>query len=181
MRKVLLINIKDIKDNSIVPANTDEKILLLALNEVTDLELEPLIGFEYLSKLEQSIKDKTLEEKDKKVIEEVIKPFLIYGTLVYSIPLLHNKLGNKGVNVSTDATLSSSKNSDVNSFQNVISMKWDSYKKRLIDYFRKDDNNETKTPIDATSTGYTGIYIPDIIDNGYQYYKQTASKYNRRF
>ena len=88
MRKVLLINIKDIKDNSIVPANTDEKILLLALNEVTDLELEPLIGFEYLTKLEQAIKDKILEEKDKKVIEEVIKPFLIYGTLVYSIIIL---------------------------------------------------------------------------------------------
>lgn len=176
-----LLTIKEIKDNSIISSNTDEKILLIALNEVIDLELEPLIGIEYINKLEQALKDNTLEEKDKKVIDEVIKPFLIYGTLVYSIPLLHNKVGSKGVNVSTDATLSASKAGDVNSFQNVISMKWDSYKKRLIDYFRKDDNPDTITPIDATSTGSTGIYIPDIIDNGYQYYKQTASKYNRRF
>lgn len=177
MAKVYLITINDIKKESIITDNTDDKILSLALGEVTDLELEPLVGVGYLSAINQRVIDKTLTDTDKEVIKNVIKPFLVYGTVAYSIQYLHNKVGNKGVVVSTDATISAKSTKDVDSFQQQILMKFDSYKKRLINYFKNDNDENTKTSIGADTTLNTlGVYIPDAIDNSERYYRARANK-----
>lgn len=181
MALVYLITIEDIKKESIIPSNTTNKVLYIALREVTDLELEPLIGTEYLNKLNQGVENDTLSVKDEDVIDDVIKPFLIYGTLSYSIKYLHHKLNNKGVNVSTDATLSASTPKFVDSFQVEINQKWDSYKRRLINYFKNDNDEETETIGSADTTGNTlGFYLPDKSDYGVQFYKESASKVNYR-
>ncbi|WP_164108256.1 MULTISPECIES: hypothetical protein [Sphingobacterium] len=175
--KVYLINIYDIKSNSIVASNTDDNILLFALNEVTDLELQPLIGEKYLKKLNTGVDKGTLTNKDKEVIKDVIKPFLIYGTVAYALPYLHNKVNNKGVNVSTDATLTAKSSKEVDSFQQLIMLKFDSYKKRLIDYFKSDNDEETNTNVQADTTSASmGIFIPDRIDISEHLYNSQANK-----
>lgn len=177
MAKVYLITINDIKKESIITDNTDDKILSLALKEVTDLELEPLVGAKYLNDINQRVIDGQLTDSDKEVIKNVIKPFLIYGTVAYSIQYLHNKVNNKGVVVSTDATLNAKSTKDVDSFQQLILMKFDSYKKRLIEYFKNDNNEDTNTSIGADTTLNTlGIYIPDAPDYSERYYKARANK-----
>lgn len=181
MAKVYLINLKDIKEESIIPLNTDEKILEIALKEVTHLELENLVSKEYLEKLSDGVINKNLEQKDKDVIRDYIKPFLIYGTIFFAIPYLHNKLNNKGVNVSTDATLIASAPKVVDSFQQLVSQRFDSYKKRLIDYFHTDSDDETDSnPLASTTSSTLNFYLPDEIDRSEQYYKARASKTNYR-
>lgn len=179
MAKVYLINIKDIKEESVLPSNVDEKMVLLALKEATDLELEPLVSKEYLEGLNQGIINKNLSDKDKEVIRDYIKPFLIYATLFYVIPLLHNKVNNKGVNVSTDATLTASAPKYVDSFQQMVNQRFDSYKRRLINFFKSDNDDSTNSnPLADTTGASTGFYIPDAYDDGEKYYKARASKTN---
>lgn len=177
--KTLLISIDKLKANSVIPVNTDEHILSIALNEVHELELEPLVGKEYLTKLTTAIDTDTLNVDDHTVITDVIQPFLIYGTLYYSIPYLVNKVNNKGVNVSTDATLSTNNDKGLTNFHGLIHQKWDSYKRRLIDYFKTDNNAETNINKNEDTTGGSlGMWIPDKEDSNRYAYRARASKTN---
>ncbi len=179
MDKVNLISIQSIKNNSVLPSNIDEDIIQIALNEATDLELEPLIGAEYIASMRTKIAEETTTETDNFVLDEVIEPFLIYATIAYAIDYLHLKINNKGINVSTDATLSALQIKDKDSAVQSVKQKMDGYKSRLIRYFATDNDETTNTSIDADSTfNSMNIYLGDNIDYSTQYYRERASKVN---
>jgi len=179
MDKVNLISIQSIKNNSVLPVNIDEDIIQIALNEATDLELEPLIGAEYIANMRTKIAEDSTTEMDNYVLDEVIEPFLIYATIAYAIDYLHLKINNKGINVSTDATLSALQIKDKDSAITTVKQKMDGYKSRLIKYFATDNDETTNTSIDADSTfNSMNIYLGDNIDYSAQYYKERASKVN---
>ncbi len=179
MDKVNLISIQSIKNNSVLPVNIDEDIIQIALNEATDLELEPLIGAEYIANMRAKIAEDSTTETDNFVLDEVIEPFLIYATIAYGIDYLHLKINNKGINVSTDATLSALQIKDKDSAITTVKQKMDGYKIRLIRYFASDNDESTNTSIDADSTfNSMNIYLGDNIDYSAQYYRERASKVN---
>lgn len=147
--------------------------------EATQLELEPLISEGYYKELSDRHLNDELTDKDKEVIKDYIKPFLIYATLYYLIPYLHNKLNNKGLNVSSDATLTAPAPKQIDSFSQLVNQKLDSYKRRLINYFKSDNDDSTNSnPLADTTGASTGFYIPDAYDDGEKYYKSRASKTN---
>ncbi|WP_316797327.1 hypothetical protein [Pedobacter agri] len=190
MKKVLFISITEIKDKSIITVNTDERILTSALLEVQELELEPLIGAAFYKTLENeiisasTISGYTISLENKEIINEFIKPYLIYGTLVYSVVPLHFKLNNKGLNKSTDSNLGSVDGKELESFKNYYREKFENYKRRLIEKFNCDENPETGTSITEDSTSSTlGIYIPDVKDYSAEFNSSRAYKtnYHRRY
>ncbi len=179
MDKVNLISIQSIKNNSVLPSNIDEDVIQIALNEATDLELEPLIGADYIASMRTKIAEDRTTETDNFVLDEVIEPFLIYATIAYAIDYLHLKINNKGINVSTDATLSALQIKDKDSAVQSVKQKMDGYKSRLIKYFATDNDDNTNTSIDADSTfNSMNIYLGDNIDYSTQYYRERASKVN---
>jgi len=179
MEKVNLISIQSIKNNSVLPSNIDEDVIQIALNEATDLELEPLIGAEYIANMRAKIAEDSTTETDNFVLDEVIEPFLIYATIAYGIDYLHLKINNKGINVSTDATLSALQIKDKDSAVQTVKQKMDGYKSRLIKYFATDNDETTNTSVTADSTfNSMNIYLGDNIDYSTQYYKERASKVN---
>jgi len=179
MDKVNLISIQSIKNNSVLPVNIDEDIIQIALNEATDLELEPLIGAEYIANMRAKIAEDSTTETDNFVLDEVIEPFLIYATIAYAIDYLHLKINNKGINVSTDATLSALQIKDKDSAVQSVKQKMDGYKSRLIKYFATDNDETTNTSVTADSTfNSMNIYLGDNIDYSTQYYRERASKVN---
>ncbi|MFW0718719.1 hypothetical protein [Pedobacter sp. N23S346] len=184
MKKVLFIGMTEVKEKSLIATNTDEKTITGALLEVQELELEPLIGAKLYKTLENEIVGQTLTDEHKTIINEFIKPYLIYGTLVYSVVPLHFKLNNKGLNKATDANLGSVSGSELESFKNYYREKFEGYKRRLIEHFQCDSNSETTTSINEDTTSSTlGIYLPDVADYSNEYNNSRAYKtgYYRRY
>lgn len=179
MAKVLFINVQDIKSKGIIGENTDEKIIAGSLLEVQEMELEPLIGKPLYKALSDGITNENLTDAQKGMLTEVIKPYLVYGTLLYSVVPLHFKLNNKGSNKSTDSNLQLSSTGELDSFKNYYKEKFDSYKRRLIEYFATDNNPETNTDRNEdTTASILGIHLPDVTDYSAEYANSRAYKTN---
>lgn len=176
MKKVYFISVDKIKEKSLINANTDEKIIKSALLEVQELELEPLIGDLY-STLETQLTDDTLTDDNRAILVDVIQPYLIYGTLVYSVIPLHYKLGNAGASKSTDTNLTILDSKELASFQGYYEGKFESYKRRLIEHFACDGNNETNISIEADTTSTVlNFYLPDVTDRSKEISESRAYK-----
>lgn len=161
MKKILFISERSIKDSSIIEQNTDSKIVRLTVAEVQDLELLPILGKTLYSELEEEIvkksEDSSYEIPDNYLdMLDIIKPFLIYGTLTYiAVPLTY-KATNKGLAVKNDTNASVTDGSDLQYVINYYSKKFDAYKNRLIDEFGKYCSTDFMTK----DLGYsTGMYI----------------------
>ncbi|WP_313511646.1 hypothetical protein [Sphingobacterium sp.] len=179
IKKGYLISANEIKEESILSLNTDDKIIEISIREAYDLDLEPLVGIDWLKTFSDSWMEKTLNDKEKHVLNSFIKPFLIYATLVRVIPYLHNKLNNKGLNKSTDITLAPNTTKEVALFQQLVNQRLDSYKLRLVNFFKNDDDKETNpNPLVDTTGASAGFYLPDYKDESESYYKARASKVN---
>ncbi|RZK14994.1 MAG: hypothetical protein EOO43_15600, partial [Flavobacterium sp.] len=151
MKKVLFVSVGEIKSKSIIGGNTDEKIIAGALMEVQELELLPLIGDKLYNDLEEAVRTSivssgtTLTADQSVILNDYIKQYLIYGTLVYSVVPLQYKLNDKGLNKSTDSNLISVDSREQDIFKNYYKEKFEGYKRRLIEYFKTDTNSETNT------------------------------------
>ncbi|MDY0906568.1 hypothetical protein [Pedobacter sp. CFBP9032] len=177
MGNILFVSIEKIKEKSIFGLNTDDKIITGALVEVQDIELEPLIGETYFETLKTQIDTGEVTDENKKVLTEVIQPYLVYGTLVYSIVPLHFKINNKGVNKSTDSNLSIADSKDLEAFKSYYKEKFESYKRKLIAYFTKDESAETVTSSsEDTTSSVLNFYLPDVADYSQEYYESRAFK-----
>lgn len=176
MKNILFVSIDRIKEKSIFGLNTDEKIIKSALIEVQDLELRPLIG-DFFNTLSTQIETNTVTDENKAILINVIKPYLVYGTLVYSVVPLHYKLNNAGLNKSSDSNLNIADSKELSSFQGYYKERFESYKRRLIDHFKCDDNDNTKTSIgEDTTSSVLNFYLPDAIDYSKEYNESRTFK-----
>lgn len=184
-KKITLINIKDVKANTIVESNVDEKVITNAILEVQDLELQPVIGKITLNRLKSEVEQVltvsgyTLSNFDKTLIEDFIQPFLIFGTLVNSFVPIHFKFTNKGVQKKNDQNSQTADSKELEMLRSHYTGKFENYKKRLIDYLNEDNDPDTNVEPNQDSTyGSTGWFLPDN-DNCfdaeryyYNYYKK---------
>jgi hypothetical protein len=190
MKKILLISVKDVKENTVVESNVDEKVLINSIWEVQDLELQPVIGKVTLNRLKSEVEQTiiqsgyTLSNADKKLLEDFIKPFLTYATLVYSFIPIHFKFTNKGVMVKSDTQAQSAGTKELELLRSHYTGKFENYKKRLIDYLKEDEDPETNPEPDQDSTyGSTGWFLVDDdcsdIDAWYQSRAYKTGYYRR--
>jgi len=191
MKQITFINVKELKDNSIIQDNVDEKILSRAILEFQELEVEPLLGETLYKRLsDELVKLKTVSNHilsdDDQALMRKIRPYLSYGTLVYSFNELHYKVTNSGIQKLTDSNAQSGNRDDISALRSTYTSKLDSYKARLIDYMSTDDNDETTVTCSAsndTSFNFTGI---SMSDNSFDYeteYRNSVYKtgyYRRR-
>ena len=138
MSKVLFISERSLKENSVIEFNTDSKILRLTVQEVQELELKKIIGKELYNELEAEIVSKSEDNNylipDNYVnMLEIIKPFLIYGTLSYLMVPLTYKITNKGAVVKEDTNATTTDGGNLQYVMNYYRTKFDAYKQRLIE------------------------------------------------
>lgn len=159
MAKVLFISERSIKENSVIETNTDSKIVRLTVAEVQDLELLNIIGKKVYKELEDEVIAKN-EDSNYEIPEnyvemlEVIKPFLIYGTLANLMVPLTYKITNKGAVVKDDTSATTTDGSQMQYVMNYYRTKFDAYKQRLIDDFGKRCGNEFMDRDLGYSTGW---------------------------
>lgn len=185
MKRIQFLTVQELKENSIVQYNVDEKILNQCIVEYQDLELSQILGKTTYKRLSNTlvsgatISGYTYSDEDASLFE-YIKPVMVYGSLLYSIVPLTEKISNKGVQTITDANASTG---DLMTVRNNYSAKLDGYKKLLVEYLKTDDDPDTNPPCDTdTSFGFTGISIPDNQFNEAEAYRSAAYKtgYYRR-
>ncbi len=183
MKKILLISVKEVKDNTIVESNVDEKLLVNSINETQDLELLPVVGKVTLNRLKSEVEQTiltsgyTLSTADKTLLDEYIKPFLIYGTLVNSFLPIHYKFTNKGMLKKTDIQASGVDTKELELMRSHYVVKFENYKKRLIDYLKEDSDPDTNPEPDQDSTyGSTGWFLPDDDNSGLDWYNSRGYK-----
>ncbi len=188
MKKIQFLSVQDLKENSVIQYNVDEKILNQCIVEFQDLELSQILGKTTYKRLSNvlvsgaTISGYTYSDDDA-LMFETIKPVMVYGSLLYSLSPLHFKVSNKGVQKITDANAQTGESRDIETLKNNYSTKLEGYKKLLIEHLQTDDDPDTNVPSDSdTSFGFTGISIPDNQFNEADAYRSAAYKtgYYRR-
>lgn len=166
--KILLVGVKSVKESTIIEANVNEDLIVNSIIEVQDLELQPVIGKTLLNRLKSEVEQTiiqsgyTLSNNDKTLLNDFIKPFLVYGTLVNSFVPLHFKATNKGVQKKTDSNSQIADMKELELLRSHYTSKFENYKKRLIDYLKEDEDPSTNPEPNQDSTyGSTGWFLPD--------------------
>lgn len=170
MKQITFLTVQELKEDSIIQSNVDEKILHQSILEFQELELEPLIGKKTYRRLSNvlvsaaTISSYLITDEDSELLFDYIKPFLKYGAIINSLNPLHYKVTNKGVQKLTDDSSINGDKSDIEALRNSYGFKKDAYKARLAEYIRTDDNEETVitacNDIDTTFS-FTGIAMSD--------------------
>jgi hypothetical protein len=191
MIQIAFISVDYLKENSIIQDNVQEKILNQCILEFQELEVESLIGKTVYQRLSNeilsgaTISGYTIPDTDAELLK-YIKPFMLYGSLLYALNPLHFKVTNKGVQKLNDDNATTGDKSDLDALKGNYTAKKDAYKKRLIDYLATDADETTNSTCitDEDSTfSFTGIAIGDSTYDREEVYKALAYKtgyYRRR-
>lgn len=194
MEQITFISVTDLKENTIIQDNVGEKILKQSILEFQELELEPLLGLHTYQRLSNelvsgaTISGYTLPADDI-VLLSYIKPFMLYGALIYALNPLHFKVTNKGVQKLSDSNATVADKSEMDALKSSYTAKKDAYKKRLTEYIASKEQQEEYTEnrceeSQDTTYSFTGIAIMDNEFDREEAYKSSAYRtgyYRRRF
>ena len=181
MKKILFISESTIKENSIIETNVDAKIISNTIWEVQDLELRPVLGKTLYDEIANevlsanTISGYTITAKNLELLEDYIKPFLIYGTLSFGFIPIHYKFTNKGINRKNDEQATTLDLKELEAVKNNYDTKYATYKQRLVKHLEIDLNEPLDMGVDSTGES-TGWYLPDNELNLQEYFEGLANK-----
>lgn len=138
MTNILFISEDYVKTNSNLNDNMFGKNLLPAMREAQDVYLQQIIGCSLYNKLVELIDNEEIGDSGntlyKDLLDNQIRPYLLYQTLVQLIPVINAKLVNFGTTLSNDEHLVNLSQADVvvltGHYQNMA----DFYCRRLQEY-----------------------------------------------
>lgn len=179
--KTLFISESTIKANSIIETNVDSKIIANTIYEVQDLELKPVLGNDLYNSIANeiisasTISGYTITATNQELLDDYIKPFLIYGTLSYGFIPLHYKLTNKGVNRKNDENATTANYQELQQVKDNYDSKFTTYKQRLIKHLEIDLKEDLDVVSDSSGES-TGWYLPDNSMDLQAYFEGLANK-----
>lgn len=164
MVKADFININSIKELSLIDDNVDEKLLKPTLRMVQDIYLQKILGTplyeDYMVKIDA---DDTLAAYTdyKALLQDYIKPVLIYYVCMHSLFAIRYRLMNKGVLVKTSENSSAADSIEVKVLKDEFRMTAESYAELLTRYLKENTatfplyDDITLTGMNAATTNYT--------------------------
>jgi len=138
MRNILLISEDKVKTLSNLDNNVFGKWLLPAIREAEDVNLQSIIGsclYNHILTLVEN-GEITLPENElyKDLLDNQIRDFLLYQTLVNIIPLINVNMANIGTSVSNDEHIQALSQPNVDLIRVHYQSLADTYQKRLQNY-----------------------------------------------
>ena len=166
MRQILLISEDKVKTLSNLDNNVFGKWLLPAIREAQDVNLQSIIGSCLYNQLLTLVEtgDILLEEYGlyKDLLDNQIRDFLLYQSLVNVIPLINVNMANMGTVVSNDEHIQTLSQGNIDLIKNYYQSMADVYQKRLQDYLRC--NCESFPELNACDCGDCSIK-PNLASN----------------
>ena len=100
MKNVLLTSPDFIRLNSNISDNLNSKVLMTAIREVQDDELQEILGQLLLEKIQDLIEDKTIDDEENKVYKDALDKaqlFITYKVIANVIVMVNAKIDNAGL------------------------------------------------------------------------------------
>ena len=138
---IYLISEETLKSESYINDNLDPAMILPSIQTAQDMHLQPLIGTKLYKTLMGMVKDNNIEGYYKVLMDEYIRPFLIYAVLTdIQIPLAF-KQRNAGIIQTNNEYVNNSFMNDVQAIKSYYENKMNFYGLRLSDWLKANSNN----------------------------------------
>lgn len=138
MTNVLFISEDFIKTNSGLNDNLFGKSLLPAIRESQDIYLQQIIGETLYKKLIDLVDEGTIGDDEnalyKELLDEYVRSYMLYQTIVQVIPVTNVKLSNYGTTLSDDQYLVNLSQGDAELIEKHYSILADFYARRLQEF-----------------------------------------------
>lgn len=149
---VYLITEEYIKQNSPVTTNVQMKDLFPHIIAAQNLFLQNILGSEFFDHIQKAFEDQTLTANETILVQDYIKPAVLWRTLTMSMPWLQLNLRAKGVLINTDDNANPSPMSDLKYLINEATNRAEFQEQLLVKYLCK---NMNLFPLYKTQDGLT--------------------------
>lgn len=134
MKNIYLISTSVLKENSAINGNVDDSLLLNAILEAQDIELQQILGQKLYTRILADIDNDSLGGDYKQLVDDYCQKVVIYYATARAIPYIHFKVMNKGVqNQNSDNSTPTAFN-EMNYLAKKIQNDAEFYAQRLSDY-----------------------------------------------
>jgi hypothetical protein len=164
MAVVYFININSVKELSLIDENVDNKLLLPTLLKVQDIELQRILGTPLFNDFKTKITaDSTLATYPTylALMQDYIKPVLVYYVCMHSLFAIRYRLMNKGVLVKNSENSSAADSVEVRVMKDEFRITAESYAELLTKYLKENIatfplyDEFSQTGMNASETNYT--------------------------
>ena len=146
-RKSLLINVAELKTNTVISGNIDDKFLLSAIMTCQEVHLEDLIGTALYHKIQQLVYNTVKKQPDNinapeneiylTLLDEFIKPFLKAKCTVELLYNVSYKMKNAGVVKTSDTNVSNADIEEIKYLERQYSVYVNSYSERISKFLKE--------------------------------------------
>lgn len=137
MKEVLLISPVFIRENSNVSTNIQDKFLLTAIREATNIDFQTVVGTKMINKLKSLVEDGTIKNEENKYYKELLdiaKYYLLFSSIQRIIVIANVKIDNIGVNFTSDENVNTLGMDDMFKIKNYYRSQTDFYENILQGY-----------------------------------------------
>lgn len=163
-KKVLLVPIVDIINNSVIEQNVDQKIVGQTLSMVQDVYLKPIITSTIYNSLIDAVYDHKVNGSILPTtyadLQEAVKPYLISRTVCEFLIMNNYKISSKGVIKLSDNSGQTADENSVENLKNYYENLSSRYKQMLLDYLDENGLLEDTADTDTISES-VGWFLGD--------------------
>lgn len=156
-KKIYLISTSVLKENSVICANVDDSLLLNAIIEAQDIELQQTLGTQLYNRILNDIDEDSLAGDYKSLVDDYCQNFVCYFAVYHAIPSISIKIKNKGTVRENSEWSQDSTFQEMSYLRKDIQDKAEFYAQRLSDYLQA---NKDSFPEYKANCGCCGDVAP---------------------
>lgn len=134
MAQVFMVSTAYLKENSVIEANVDEKVIRPNILKAQDKYIQPILGTRLYDKIKTDITAGSISGVYKTLLDDYIAPCLVNYIVYETFYSLHLKLMNKSVATRDSESASAASMTDVQTFRQTFFDDGQWYAQRMIDY-----------------------------------------------
>jgi hypothetical protein len=138
--KALFITLKELKRKSIFDGNLDADKIIQFIEVAQDTEIQTYLGTKLYDKLQTDIIADSLTGNYKTLVDDYIKPMLIWYTQAAYIPYAAYQISNGGIYKHNSENATSVDQSEINSLASHATETAEFYTQRFMDYMDYNSN-----------------------------------------
>tara|TARA_B100001939_G_C16834668_1_gene570283 strand:- start:274 stop:771 length:498 start_codon:yes stop_codon:yes gene_type:complete len=138
--KALFITLKELKRKSIFDGNLDADKIIQFIEVAQDTEIQTYLGTKLYDKLQSDIIANSLTGNYKTLVDDYIKPMLIWYTQAAFIPYAAYQISNGGIYKHNSENATSVDQSEINALASHATETAEFYTQRFMDHMNYNSN-----------------------------------------
>ena len=138
--KALVITLKELKRKSIFDGNIDADKIIQFIEVAQDTEIQTYLGTKLYEKLQSDIISNSLTGNYKTLVDDYIKPMLIWYTQAAYIPYAAYQISNGGIYKHNSENATAVDQSEINALASHATETAEFYTQRFMDHMNYNSN-----------------------------------------